>query len=640
MSALQESAPANGAARRGRRRSSIAPVAGGLIVKTFHEEANLEQTYDVALLRRLWPFMRRHGLLLILALVLMPISSIASLFQPLLIKRAIDAAVVQHSGAALMTTVSMFGALVVFEFFVRFGQIYTMQLAGQRAMADLRSATFRKVQSLPVGYFDRTPVGRVVTRVTNDVDSLIEVFGAGAITAIGDLVMLVGIVCFMLALDWRLALVAFTALPPLAIVIAIFRRFAREAFRAIRARIAQLNAYMAEQVAGIAIVQAFGREARCMAEFEQINDAHREANRKSIKFDALLYSVVESVATACVAILLWYASVRAGGLDARASAVYIGTVVAFYEYINRFFIPIRDLSTKYTIIQSALASAERIFSLLDVDEIDCPPRPATGRGDGAFAIELRDVTFGYRKDHPVLFDVSFRVRPGETIAVVGATGSGKTTTTSLLLRLYDHDAGDVFVGGVDVRSLGRAELRRKFAVVPQDVFLFAGSILENVALGDPAPDRARARLCLEQVAAWDLVESRPGGLDAPVEERGGNFSAGERQLLAFARALYRDPPYLILDEATANIDSESEARLQQAVATLLHGRTAIVIAHRLSTIRNADRVLVFHRGRVAEQGTHEELLALGGIYAKLHELQFTTPEPTTTAAPEQVDAPA
>lgn len=580
---------------------------------------------DFSMLRRLVPYARPHWLLFGGALGMMPVAMTAGLIQPLLIKGAIDAALVSHSRDALMTVVYLFAVAIVAEFVARFGQVYLMQLGGQRSLASLRSDTFARIQRLHMSFFDRTPVGKVVTRVTNDVDSLGELFASGAVMAVADILMLVGIVCVMLYLDWRLALVAFCALPPLAIIVNLFRRFAREAFRAIRARIALLNSYLAEQVQGVAVIQAFGREAECAAEYEAINADYRDANHKAIRYDALLFSVVSSISSVTVALALWYAAVRLGGLPRAETAAYVGTVVAFYEYIERFFVPIRDLSQKYTIVQSSLAAAERIFGILDMLGLDAPaglPTPDSPPRDQDEVLAFHGVRFGYREGQDVLHGVDFVARRGEKIAIVGATGAGKTTVTALLLRLYDVFDGQVLVEGQDVRDQDAGVLRRRFGVVSQDVFLFAGTVLDNLAVGDPNPDAAKAERCLRQVGAWDLVERRVGGVEARVDERGANWSAGERQLLAFARALYVDRSILILDEATASIDSETEARLQRAVDQVLADRTAIVIAHRLSTIRRADRILVFHRGRIVERGTHDELLREGGVYARLHDIQF------------------
>lgn len=584
-----------------------------------------EPTYDTWLLRRLLPFLRPHSVLLVGSLALMPVSAALGLVQPYLVKRAIDAMIVTRDGAALLDVVGYFAIALVAEFVARFALIYMMQLAGQRATADLRRVVFERIQRLPVRYFDKTPVGRVVTRVTNDIDSLTELFSSGAVTAFGDLLTLVGIVAFMFAIDVRLTLTTLLALPPLAIVVAIFRRFARRAFRQIRVRVAELNAYLAEQVDGVEAVASYGREADCQREYESINAGHRDAHRSAIRFDALLYSVVEAVSVATVALVLWYASVHVLELPgAEAAAAYVGIVVAFYEYIHRFFIPIRDLATKFTIIQHSLASAERVFGLLDVEDRDAPAgvAPAGEPPDADVRVAFRDVTFGYDPERPVLRDLSFEIRHGETVAVVGATGSGKTTTLSLLLRLYEQGAqGSIWVNGQELRSLGRDALRGQFAVVPQDVFLFSGSVLDNVCLGAAEPDRERATRALERVQALDLFERR-GGLDARVEERGQNFSAGERQLLAFARALYLERDILLLDEATANVDSETEARLERASQRLVEGQTAMIIAHRLSTIRHADRILVLHRGKLVEQGRHEELLAREGVYSRLYRLQM------------------
>jgi ATP-binding cassette subfamily B protein len=583
-----------------------------------------ERHYDLKLLARLLPWARPHAFLFIVSFVLVPVSALSGLVQPLLIRQAIDAAILVRSTEVLSGVTLYFGIAVLVDFVARIAQVYALQLAGQRTIADLRSSTYAKVQRLPLAYLDKTPVGRVVTRVTNDSDAMGELFASGAILAFADIAMLVGIVLFMLYLDVRLTLVVCCALPPLALAVNAIRKRMRDAFRQIRASIAQLNAYVAEQVQGISIVQAFSRETDCLAEYREINAAHRDANYGAIRYDALLYSIVESISAITVALVLWYASVRTGLLDEASSAAYVGTVVAFYEYIQRFFVPIRDLSQKYTILQSSLAAAERVFSVLDMEETDAPeglsisaPPPV----ESGVALAFRDVEFAYRDGFPVLRDINLDVRVGERIAIVGATGAGKTTMTALLLRLYDVTKGHVLVEGRDVRTLVANDLRRQFAVVPQDVFLFSGTVLANVSAFADEPDAKRAEDALRRVGAWDLVMRR-GGLDVRIDERGSNFSAGERQLLAFARALYLDRPYLVLDEATANVDSETEARLQQAVSTLLEGRTSLVIAHRLSTIRNADRIVVMHRGNIAEIGTHQELMRLGGLYARLHQLQF------------------
>ncbi|MGD8862180.1 MAG: ABC transporter ATP-binding protein [Myxococcales bacterium] len=600
------------------------------VLEEFHYEQEFSQSYDLRLLKRLWPYMRPHATLLFGALLLIPVTSGATLVQPYLVKRAVDAVIMKQGEGVWTQMVVFYAGAVLLEFVFRFAQVYAMQLAGQRAMVDVRRSAFRHAQRMRVRFFDKTPVGRVLTRVTNDVDSLGELFSSGAVMAVADIVMLLGIVSFMLALDWRLSLVAFAAMPPLAIIVEVVRRFARTAYRDIRARVAQLNAYLSEQVQGMQVVQAFGREERSAEEYAIINDAYRRANYRSIKFDAILYSVVETISSVCVALVLWYAAVRVGAVsNEAAAAAYIGTVVAFYQYIQQFFVPIRDLSTKYTIIQSSLASAERVFGFLDTDDLEPDPErtPAKGQGqpgaepDPQQGIEFRDVRFGYRPGEEVLHGVSFRVAHGEKVAIVGATGAGKTSTISLLLRLYDIQGGSIHVAGRDTSELSLHQLRRMFALVPQDVFLFTGTVAENVALSEE-PDEQRVEACLQRVGAMELLAGRSGGIHARVEERGANFSAGERQLIAFARALYRDAPFLILDEATANIDSETEARLQSAVEELTRDRTSLVIAHRLSTIRAADAILVFHKGRIVEQGNHEELLARGQVYARLYRLQF------------------
>jgi ATP-binding cassette, subfamily B, multidrug efflux pump len=500
-----------------------------------------------------------------------------------------------------------------------------MQLAGARAMADLRAHVFGFLHTRRLGFFDRTPVGRLVTRVTNDVDAIGEMFSSGALNALGDLIRLGAIVVIMLSMDWRMSLLAFAAVPPVALGVNWTRQRIRDAFREIRSKTARMNAYLNEQVSGMAVVQAYAREERSAEEFDEINSAYRNANNRSIVLDATLDAAIEMVSSVCIAMVLWYA-----GVKSMSAQISFGTLFAFVTYIEMFFVPIRDLSARFTLLQSAMAGSERVFELLDNKDEDATADAAAPTGDDAeadgldasVAFEIKDVTFSYKPGVDVLCDVSIAAKMGEKIALVGATGAGKSTVASLLLRLYDVHTGAVRVFGRDARFYPRDELRRKFAVVPQDVFLFPGTIVTNIAAGDAEPDRAKVVRALERIGALDRFERREGGLDAPVLERGNNFSAGERQLIAFARALYRDPPILVLDEATANVDSDTEASLQRALEGAMKGRTALIIAHRLSTIRAVDRIVVFHKGRVVEQGTHDDLLAAGGVYGRLYRLQF------------------
>ncbi len=584
----------------------------------FHEEGQLEQTYDLKILQRILPFVKPHARPLSISLVFLLVGAAFAMVRPLIIRRALDGMSGANAGAELTRMGILFAGVLLVEQTLSFPQMYLMQIAGARAMADLRLHVFRFLHTRSLRYFDRTPVGRLVTRVTNDVDAINEMFASGALNAAGDLVRLVAIVGIMIALDWRMSLLAFAALPPVALGVNWTRRRIRDAFREIRTKTARMNAYLNEQISGVAVVQAYAREGRSGDEFDEINAAYRAANNRSIVYDAALDAAIEMISSVCIATVLWYAGVRS--LSGRVS---FGTLFAFIAYIDMFFLPIRDLSARYTLLQSAMSGAERVFELLASDEEDAPAAKGEPQdGDASLAFELDAVTFGYKAGVPVLRDVSLAAKRGEKIALVGATGAGKSTVASVLLRLYEISAGVVRVAGRDVRYMPRAEVRRNFAVVPQDVFLFPGTIATNVAAGDPSPDRARVERALERVGALDVFERREGGLDAKVLERGNNFSAGERQLIAFARALYVDAPVLVLDEATANVDSETEARLQRALEAVMAGRTSLVIAHRLSTIRAADRICVFHKGRLVEQGKHEELLAAGGLYARLHALQF------------------
>lgn len=586
------------------------------VLQQFHEEDRFDQTYDWKMMVRLWPFLRPYLRYVVTSLAGGVVALCAVLVQPQVVAYLVDRGALGKDSDAIMNGGLALAGLVVVQQVAGFLQIYFAQLTGAKSLGDLRAHVFDFALNLRLAYFDRTPVGRIVTRVVNDSDAILELFSSGAFKAITDLAQLTAIAAILLYMDPLLALIAFSAAPPTALLVRWIRRHAREAFRTIRAKTSRMNATMNEQILGLTVVQAYGQQDAAASEFDEINVDYRDANIRAIKFEAIQDASVDMVQAICAASIVMALSVH---------PVSVGTLFAFNMYVLLFFEPVSALAQRYSLLQRAMSGAERIFAFLDVNEPDAPRMATAPDEPSDDVIAFENVTFEYKPGVPVLRDVSFRVAPGEKVALVGATGAGKTTVSALLARLYDAQQGVVRLRGRDVRAYERHDLRSSFAFVPQDVVLFPGSIASNVSAG-LEPDLARVESVLRRIGAWHLLGSRDGGLDAPVDEQASNFSAGERQLIAFARALYRDAPILVLDEATASVDSETEATLQAALRELLRDRTAIVIAHRLSTVRVADRILAFHKGRLHESGTHEELLSAGGLYSRLHQLHFARHE--------------
>jgi len=601
--------------------TSAAPVTPIAPARRPSSEDLVGKALDRTLLKRIfsyvWPYWRQ----LAVAVLLLPVVSLCEIAQPYLLKRAIDEHIAVKRLAGLDHIGLLYLCALVGQYGAAFGQIYLTQVIGQRGMNDLRVRVHRHVLSLSAAFFDRTPVGRLMTRLTSDVEALNEMFASGIVSLLGDVIRLGFILVAIVGIDWRLALFSMGSAPVLFAIAAFFRRWVRDAFREIRLKLARMNAFLQEHLSGIKVVQVFAREDHVYGEFDTINLDYRRANARAITADAALYSIVEAVGAIAVAGLLWH-----GGSRIAGGTLTIGVLVAFIEYLGKFFAPIRDLSTKYTVMQQAMAAAERVFTLLDTKELDAevvaaPIGDAAPRASTPL-IELDHVTFGYRPDRPVLNDVSLSIGAGETVAVVGATGAGKSPIIKLLPRLYDVQSGEIRVGGADVRSIDPRALRRRIVVVSQDVFMFSGTLRSNIALGDLALTDEQIWAAARRVGADRVIASRPGGLDAPVIERGANFSAGERQLVAFARALAHDPEILILDEATASVDPETERVIERGIGELMSGRTSIVIAHRLTTVQRASRIVVIQHGRIAEEGDHAALLAKGEIYARLYRLQM------------------
>ncbi len=583
-----------------------------------HDDEVLGKAYDANLMRRLLQYLRPYWRPVVVALVAIVAGGAASLAQPYLMKIAIDRYVAARRLEGLDQLALLYLFVLLVAFAAEYLQTWTMQLTGQRIMFDLRMSIYGHLQRLDLKFYDRNPVGRLMTRVTSDVDVLNDLFTSGVVTVFGDVFALVGIMVMMLWMNWRLALVAFAVLPLVLVVTQWFRRNVRESYRVVRGWIARINAFLQENITGMSTVQLFRREALNFERFDEIDRKHRDANVESIFYYAVFYPAIEAIAALASALIIWY-----GGGKVLAGSLTLGALVAFLQYVQRFFRPISDMSEKFNVMQAAMASSERIFKLLDEPiTIESPAHPAR-LPSAAGHIAFEHVWFAYNGEDWVLRDVSFEVRPGQRIGIVGATGSGKTTLVNLLLRFYDVQKGRITVDGVDIRQMDLHELRALFSLVLQDVHLFTGTIADNIRLGEASITDERLREAARAVHADAFISRMPEGYASAVAERGSTLSVGQKQLLSFARALAFDPRVLILDEATSSVDTETELLIRDALRVLMAGRTTIAIAHRLSTIQDMDQILVLHKGKLREQGTHQALLAQRGIYFKLFELQYS-----------------
>jgi ATP-binding cassette, subfamily B, multidrug efflux pump len=631
------------------------------------EEEVLGKAYDSRLMKRLLTYLAPYKWQTVLAIIAILIKAGADVLGPYLTKVAIDKYLASSRAGGhhpfldswlssrplvgIGQIAILYVSLLAVSFCMEFLQTYYMQWVGQKAMFDLRSQIFGHLQRLHVGFFDRNPVGRLVTRVTTDVDAVNEMFTSGVVSIFEDVFVLAGIIAFMLWMKWWLALITFAVLPLILWATMIFRRKVRDSYRRIRTAIARINAYLQEHVSGIVVLQLFNREERAYKSFEEVNAVHMDAFKDAILAHAVYYPVIEILSATAIASVIWF-----GGGRALVDATLLGTLVAFIQYAQRFFRPIQDLSEKYNILQSAMASSERIFKLLDTPvEVASPEAPRRVEGQGR--IEFRNVWFAYDRlkakkhegnGHPhaeptaevqeikaepdwVLRDVSFTIEPGETVAIVGHTGAGKTTIISLLLRFYDIQRGSIRIDGVDIREMDVGGLRRRYGVVLQDPFLFSGTIADNIRLGSKWVTHEMVESAAEDVNIADFIRGLPQAFEEPVRERGSTLSTGQKQLISFARALAHQPRILILDEATSSVDTDTELRVREALTRMVEGRTSIIIAHRLSTVQRADKIIVMHKSQLREMGSHQELLAQRGIYWKLYQLQYKDQELPTAS---------
>jgi ATP-binding cassette subfamily B multidrug efflux pump len=597
---------------------------------TVQDDEILGKAYDARLMRRLLQYLRPYWRQVLIAFVAIIAGAAGQLAQPYLVKLAIDQHIALGRLEGLDTLAAVFLAIVVGGFVAEYLQTWTLQMTGQRIMFDLRMAIYAHLQRLDVQYYDRNPVGRLMTRVTSDVDAINDLFTSGVVTIFGDVFSLAGIMTVMMVMNWRLALVSFIVLPLIVVITQWFRRNVRQSYRVVRGLIARINAFLQENITGTSTVQLFGREQVNFERFDAIDRELRDANYASIFYYAVFYPAIEMVAAIAAALILWYGGasiLRSGRAPGLSDGLTLGALVAFLQYSARFFRPISDMSEKFNVMQAAMASSERIFKLIDEPiVIRQPDQPVAREARAAGHIVFDHVWFAYNGEDYVLRDVSFDVRPGQRIGIVGATGAGKSTLINLLLRFYDVSKGRITVDGVDIREMDLGDLRGLFSLVLQDVHLFSGTIAENIRLGHRDIDDERLKRAAAAVHANAFIERLPGQYQTAVAERGSTLSVGQKQLLSFARALAFDPRVLILDEATSSVDTETELLIRDALRVLMAGRTTIAVAHRLSTIQDMDRILVFHKGQLREAGTHQELLAERGIYFKLFELQYKSAE--------------
>ena len=583
----------------------------------FHDEEILGKAYDSRLMRRLIRYLRPYRRHAFLAIALNIAIAALGPLRPYLTKIAIDSGIAKRDGHTLLLTVLGIAGAMLFQAAAQFFNAYYTQWIGQRVILDMRMQVFEHIHRLSLRFFDRNPVGRLVTRVTNDIEALNDLFSSGIVMVFTDIFTIIWILTFMGIINLPLTLVTLSVVPFLFYATFLFRQKVRESYRQIRILIARINAFMQEHITGMPVVQLFTQEKKVFDSFEDVNAAHRDANISSVFYYAVFYPSVDLISAIAAGLIIWY-----GGGRALEGAITVGVLISFLQYTEMFFRPIRDLSDKYNIMQTAMASSERVFKLLDT-----PPAVVDGRNAIEVAkprgrVEFRNVWFAYGDDEWVLKNVSFTIEPGESVALVGHTGAGKSSIVNLLERFYDIQRGEIFVDGKEIRSISQESLRKNIAVVMQDVFLFSGDIGFNISLGDGGIDESRIRRASEMVGVHEFIASLERGYTQPVGERGSSLSTGQKQLVSFARALAHNPSILILDEATSSVDTETELRIQCAIETLLQGRTSIVVAHRLSTIQHVDRIIVLHKGEIREMGTHQELLALNGIYRKLYDLQY------------------